>query len=134
MSQRFIFRLAVVLLILVGMVAPPRLVFACQAGGHKQYTCCCHKKENPCRSGSCQHQAKAQQTSCCEVSQETEAEAQASPIGQVFKLLYSPQAPPAPIVREDVAQLSNPPAVFSFCPSVWLAGSQTYLITLRLRI
>ncbi|MFN3919224.1 MAG: hypothetical protein ACK4JF_02915 [Methylohalobius sp.] len=132
MSQRFIFRLAVVLLILVGMLAPPRLVFACQAEGHRQYACCCHKKESPCRSGGCHHQAKAQQASCCEVFQETEAEAQASPAGQIFKLIFL--APPATIVRIVAQAIPDLSLVFPSRYPVWLSGSQTYLTTLRLRI
>lgn len=134
------FRRAVIaLLILAGLFAPLRTVFACQLmEGRKQYVCCCHGQEDKCRHGGCPHDQSGEQAGCCDVSHEIAADASASPEGCAVQvlLLEAPRPPPAASIPSIVLPqtLLVHVSLWRADPPAGRAGSRTYLVTRRFRI
>ncbi|WP_152485932.1 hypothetical protein [Methylohalobius crimeensis] len=133
-------RIVIVLLVLAGLGAPLRTVFACQLmDGRKQYVCCCHEEGHCKHGGGCPHRKPEGPTGCCDVAHEIADDGLASaPADHVFQvlLLEAPRPPPA-APTPSIALLQPPPLPnprWRADPPAWCAGSRTYLVTQRFRI
>lgn len=138
MFSNLSFRRAVIAcLILAGLLAPLRTVFACQLmEGRKQYACCCHGREDKCQHGGCPHDQSGGKAGCCDVFHEIAADASASLGGYAFQvlLLEAPRPPPVSALLGEPAAVQTVVPNFRSSPPVWFAGTHTYLSTQRFRI
>jgi len=132
------------LLLLFSALPSIQAVFACDLmGGKMQTVCCCkgHQGAAGCeKGGGCSIHRAASASSCCKVSYlyQPETNANAVPASQSFQPLLSDALQHLP------ALLSSSPAhavpvslqsgLYSNLPPPWRPGTQTYLLTHRLRI
>ena len=131
------------LLLLFSALPSIQAVFACDLmGGKVQTVCCCrgHQGAAGCeKGGGCSvHHGNAPVSNCCAVSYLYQPGANAVPISQTFQSLLSATPQPLPallssFLAHDVPVNLQSGSYFNLSPS-WRPGTQTYLLTHRLRI
>ncbi len=129
--------------LLTGFFAQVQTVFACEIlDGTPRSVCCCGEQmaDGCAMGGGCAMPTQSPSTDCCEVSVEKPASLSATgPVTQshTVMLLDAPQPPlavlPTPFTPIDPS-LDIRSILYRNTSLVWLAGTQTYLVTSRLRI
>lgn len=136
----FLGRLLVFIFLLIGLNFQGRLVFACELmDGAPQSVCCCGDRmmDGCALGGGCDIHSATRPVACCEISLEEPAAYSAAPAAQnhAVALLEAPQPPPLlpPLfIYGDPGEGSLSSSIPLAMP-FWLAGADTYLLTLRLR-
>lgn len=119
-----------------------KTVFACEMMDIVMYECCCvnHKTDKDCVDSSCDAMLESNKGPCCEQSVEisvNEDTRQDPPLVKPVEIRSDVDPPQAIIINSFDIFVSSHSAVASvthFQPIVSLSGSNTYLITQRLRI
>ena len=136
-------RRVVMIFLLTGLIAQVQAVYACGLMDNPPSSACCCGAEmtDGCTlGGGCSESAMPVSPDCCNITLDTPPSLTAAPVtpSHVVALLDTPQ-PPAALPPLSYSYGLDPPAashaaVFGIGPPIWLAGTDTYLITLRLRI
>jgi len=134
-------RLIAAAFLLTGFIVPSQAVYACglMKGPPSTICCCSADMTDGCTTGGGCATPTAEAPSCCDIAQATPpalnavspAPAQAAAMPQVPEPV--PVLPPYPSFALDLPQPSRPTVPRGGAP-VWVAGTDTYLDTLRLRI
>lgn len=143
-------RFTAAILMFVGLFAQFQLVFACEeTDGQPKAVCCCDEQSEMsgmsggCDSGEgCQDRAGPpvpNPTECCDVSYAPVPSATATAAGwhsQKVLLLDGPQPPPPIPAAFALLDFSHTRSLLCFSPAPppLVAGTNTYLLTKRLRI
>ncbi len=133
------------LLLLVLIIGPlqAQTVFACAMMDTVMHNACCcddHKVDEDCVDSGCDAMLESSEGPCCERSVEVSVDEdtrQSTPIVKSVEVRSDVDPPPAIVVSLDVIatpQLIAVRGVFKPLPIPGQSGSDTYLITQRLRI
>jgi len=132
------------LLLLFSALPSIQAVFACDLmGGKTQTVCCCkgHQGEAGCeKGGGCSVHKAAPTSGCCEVSYlyQPATNANAVPASQSFQSLLSDTPQPLPALLSFLPAQDVPVSLqsgpYPDLSPPWRPGTQTYLLTHRLRI
>lgn|GEM_PF-1257350 len=132
------------LLLLFSALPSIQAVFACDLmGGKMQTACCCkgHQGAAGCeKGGGCSAHKATPVSDCCEVSYlyQLGTNASAVPASQSFQTLLSDAPQPLPALLSSLPAHDVPNGLqsgpYSDLSPSWRPGTQTYLLTSRLRI
>jgi len=132
-----------VLLLLFSALPSIQAVFACGLmGGKMQTACCCkgHQGEAGCEEGGGCSVHTTSASDCCEVSYHYQpgTDASAVPVSQSFQTLLSDVPQPLPALLSILPAYDVPVSLqsgsYPDLSPLWRPGTQTYLLTHRLRI
>jgi hypothetical protein len=132
------------LLLLILAIGPlqAQSVFACAMMDTVVDDCCCddHKSDDYCKDSACGSTLQSGDDPCCERSIEVHIDAEAAQNTSLVKLtdVRSDADPPQILVSSIDALSPSPPNLihgnYRYLPVAGQSGSDTYLVTQRLRI
>lgn len=135
-------RLVAATFLLTGLLTQMQAVYACDLMNSRPSTACCCSTEmaDGCAlGGGCAQSPAPASPGCCDITLEAPPSLNAAPVAPSHAVALPDAHQPAPALpsyySHELTSLQKPhTAVHCDGPPTWLAGTDTYLITLRLRI